>query len=330
MVSWASRPQQLGRVRLRRRPRRGVLRLGQVRPSSPGRPPPANGTTIAYSLRRGGNGRSTWTAHSTASRPMKLAIKPGGTIYLGAGWNGVDQKPAFPFHGSLARVRVWDRALSHREVRNARRLVRGVRPRPGRRGDRRGRGRCGSAGRRGATGRSRTSSDWRPAVRSVRGVGRLGRSGGAAGRGAGVPPPGVTPGRSYAWRVDQLDADGKVIAPGTVWRFATDSGPATSPFPRDRVAGVPRDTKALQWTPGRYAQSQTVYFGADRDAVAGGSAAAAKSLPAKAGTLPDSRPAPGVRQDLLLARGGGQRPAARRPRARSGRSAPPTNRPRTT
>ena len=83
---------------------------------------------------------------------------------------------------------------------------------------------------------------------------------------------------------DELDAAGQVIAKGPIWRFATDNGPATKPLPRDRVAGVVPSTRQLTWTPGRYAHSQSVYFGTNREAVAGGTAVLAKALPASATT----------------------------------------------
>jgi cytolysin (calcineurin-like family phosphatase) len=220
---------------------------------------------------------------------MKLSPKPGGRVVVGAGWNGVDQKPAFPFKGSLARVRAWGRALTHREVRNAA-------------------GQFGPFDASPADGAT-TSAEavalkWQPgderaasyAVRFAADAAGVAAAAPRAVTGTSFAPPDVGPGRAYAWRVDQMDAGGKVLAEGPVWTFATDAGPAAGPQPRDKVANVRPDAPPLAWTPGRYARSQAVYFGTDRAAVAAGSVApAAKGLPPGAASLavPGGRLEPG-------------------------------------
>jgi hypothetical protein len=61
------------------------------------------------------------------------------------------------------------------------------------------------------------------------------------------------------------------------------AGPATAPRPRDRVTGVKRSLGELSWTPGRYAASQDLYFGTDREL---GATPVAGGLPAKAAGSP--------------------------------------------
>ena len=214
-------------------------------------------------------------------RPMKMAIKPGGTIYLGTAWNGVDQKPLFPFHGSLARVLVWGSSLSQREIRNAGGSYESFDPSPA----------------DGATvAAENVQLHWQPgsdqaksfAVRLASDESAL-DSDSAAMQRQDAPefqPPGLTPGHAYFWRVDELDSAGKLIAKGSAWRFFTDIGLAQAPSPRNRVAGVTRETKLLGWKPGRYARSQAVYFGTDQSAVTNGTAAVTKDLAPTAASLP--------------------------------------------
>ncbi len=218
-----------------------------------------------------------------ARRPLALAAAPGGRVHLGTGWDAATGKAAAPFAGSLARVQVWDRALTHREVRNAAGWFDPFDPTPA------------DGGPPAAEG---LRLAWQPGGETVAAYAvRVAPDAAAAaadGDGPGVhrvpapgfTPAGVTPGAAYFWRVDQLDAAGKVAVKGPVWRFATDGGPATAPAPRDRVAAVRRDIKGLSWAPGRYARGQTVYFGPDRDAVAAGTAALARGLPPTATTAP--------------------------------------------
>ncbi len=88
---------------------------------------------------------------------------------------------------------------------------------------------------------------------------------------AGGPPQGTTtynPGplkmaKTYYWRVDEFD----VIAThkGNVWSFTT-QGAVGSPNPSNGAVGV-EHTPVLTWSPGVYADSHQVFFGADKDAV---------------------------------------------------------------
>ncbi|HYE21879.1 MAG TPA: LamG-like jellyroll fold domain-containing protein [Tepidisphaeraceae bacterium] len=214
-------------------------------------------------------------------RPMKLKIKAGGKVYVGCGWDSVGAKPSYPLKGSVARVQVWAGTLSHVQVRNAAGWQEAFAPAPADNVPVPAEGavlrwQAGHAGAKAyavrfAPDRASAADDAAPAVRVEATEFK--------------PATALAPGRTYYWRVDQLAADGSVINKGPVWRLATDGGPAASPAPRDRVAGVPVDGLKLAWTPGRYALRQTLYFGADRTAVERGSAPAASvKLDAKAAT----------------------------------------------
>ncbi|MFH1882971.1 MAG: PA14 domain-containing protein, partial [Planctomycetota bacterium] len=69
--------------------------------------------------------------------------------------------------------------------------------------------------------------------------------------------------KTYYWRIDQFD----IIAThkGDVWSFTT-QGAVGSPDPSNGAVDV-KHTPILTWTPGIYAASHQVYFGADEDAV---------------------------------------------------------------
>jgi hypothetical protein len=64
----------------------------------------------------------------------------------------------------------------------------------------------------------------------------------------------------YFWRVD-TEQDGKTT-PGTVWRFAMETGQATSPAPVDAAQPVPAQT-VLRWRLPRGAQRADLWLGTD-------------------------------------------------------------------
>jgi regulation of enolase protein 1 (concanavalin A-like superfamily) len=76
---------------------------------------------------------------------------------------------------------------------------------------------------------------------------------------------GLKPGTKYYWRVDEMDATGKVTT-GPVWSFSSPSFEAFGPSPRNAARSAPTNVK-LTWTPGYGAQSHFVYFGTSFDEV---------------------------------------------------------------
>jgi len=87
--------------------------------------------------------------------------------------------------------------------------------------------------------------------------------------------PGLQPGTTYYWRVDEIELDGTTIHAGTVWSFTTQALTAYGPSPADGA----RDTSpavTLAWLPGQAALKHRLYLSPDRDAVSQGSAAADK------------------------------------------------------
>ncbi len=69
--------------------------------------------------------------------------------------------------------------------------------------------------------------------------------------------------KTYYWRVDEFDV--VETHKGDVWSFTT-QGAVGSPIPANGAVDV-KQTPILTWTPGVYADSHEVYFGADEDAV---------------------------------------------------------------
>ena len=94
-------------------------------------------------------------------------------------------------------------------------------------------------------------------------------------------PPGLTPGTTYYWRIDSIDAQGTVYT-GDVWSFTAMPATAWTPSPVNGAAYVATDI-VLGWSAGVNATTHDVYLSTDRAAVESG-AAAAKKADKQAGT----------------------------------------------
>jgi hypothetical protein len=78
--------------------------------------------------------------------------------------------------------------------------------------------------------------------------------------------PGLTPGVTYYWRVDEIEANGTTVHPGNVWSFTAQALTAYQPGPADgAVDATPAPT--LTWQPGQAALKHHVYFSTEREAV---------------------------------------------------------------
>ncbi|MBW7991960.1 MAG: hypothetical protein FVQ84_18355 [Planctomycetes bacterium] len=83
----------------------------------------------------------------------------------------------------------------------------------------------------------------------------------------GMPfPDGMTPGVTYYWRVDAVEADGTTKYEGKVWSFTVPPETAYEPVPADGAEAVDTDDN-LSWTTGFNAKLHTVYFGGNLDEV---------------------------------------------------------------
>jgi len=78
--------------------------------------------------------------------------------------------------------------------------------------------------------------------------------------------PGLEPGVTYYWRVDEIEANGTTIHTGNVWTFTTQALTAYQPSPADGAKAA-SPAPALTWQPGQAATKHHVYFGDTLDAV---------------------------------------------------------------
>lgn len=81
--------------------------------------------------------------------------------------------------------------------------------------------------------------------------------------------PGLVPGMTYYWRVDEVEVDGVTIYTGDVWSFTAVSMAAHTPNPPDGARFRATDTD-LTWMAGKDAASHDVYFSTNEQDVAAG------------------------------------------------------------
>ncbi len=86
--------------------------------------------------------------------------------------------------------------------------------------------------------------------------------------------PGLTPGVTYYWRVDEVEADMATVHTGDVWSFAAAPLAAFAPTPADGAIFVEPNRPELSWTGGTKAVTHEVYFSTDQTAVENGDPAA--------------------------------------------------------
>jgi hypothetical protein len=80
--------------------------------------------------------------------------------------------------------------------------------------------------------------------------------------------PGLTPGTTYYWRVDEVDAAG-VTTEGDVWSFTAMPLTAHSPTPADQAIDV-KMAGSLKWVAGQSVMGHMVYLGTDKALVEAG------------------------------------------------------------
>jgi len=83
--------------------------------------------------------------------------------------------------------------------------------------------------------------------------------------------PGLKPGVTYYWRVDEIEADMTTVNKGNVWSFTAQALTAYLPNPVDKALGVVV-APTLTWQPGQAAVKHHVYLGDSLDAVTQGAA----------------------------------------------------------
>jgi len=105
--------------------------------------------------------------------------------------------------------------------------------------------------------------------------------------------PGLTPGATYYWRVDEIEKDGATLHTGTVWSFTMQALTAYYPSPAEGATDA-SVVPTLTWLAGTGATKHQVYFGDSLDAVKQGAAATNKGTLAAA----DAFFAPGTLESM--------------------------------
>jgi hypothetical protein len=98
--------------------------------------------------------------------------------------------------------------------------------------------------------------------------------------------PGLQPGTTYYWRVDEIDPDTGAVYTGDVWGFLAQPATAYDPVPANG-SNTASLAAALAWSKGTNALTHHVYFGDNLDAVKQGTTGVDK------GVLTETTLAPG-------------------------------------
>jgi len=105
---------------------------------------------------------------------------------------------------------------------------------------------------------------------------------------------GVTPGTTYYWRIDEVEADETTIHTGDVWSFFVTPLKPWDPTPADGATDVLLDA-SVSWQPGRGAIMYNVYVGDNFDDVDNGTGDTHKA------TITETTYAPeGIRPDTIV------------------------------
>jgi hypothetical protein len=78
--------------------------------------------------------------------------------------------------------------------------------------------------------------------------------------------PGLQPGTTYYWRVDEIDPDGTTVHAGDVWSFLAQPATAYDPVPAN-ASNTASPAAVLAWSKGTNALTHHLYFGDNLDAV---------------------------------------------------------------
>ncbi len=91
--------------------------------------------------------------------------------------------------------------------------------------------------------------------------------------------PGLTPGTTYYWRVDEIEMDMTTVHTGNVWTFIGQPVTAYLPTPASGANDASTDPNmTVTWLAGTSATGHHVYFGDNQEAVSAGGSAVDKGM----------------------------------------------------
>jgi hypothetical protein len=227
-----------------------------------GQPTPEAWHHLAYCYQGGENGTLRLYLNGLLSGERDLTVRtvPGDPCFLGSGFDMESGKPVMSYVGAIAGLIVLDRSLTWREMRNHIGLFDafGATPADGATllpGEVTLRWQSGRAGARQVL---RITAGDGPPDASQEELTRQPRPGAAADEWE-FGPIQLGIGSQLVWQVDQVHPAGRDEGPP--WHIRGDSGPASSPVPRDRITGVEVMLAGLSWKPGPHATAQCLFFG---------------------------------------------------------------------
>jgi hypothetical protein len=268
ILSWASKPKNSAEFSIGNGRDAAFLSAGSIKAGYDGGVP-ADKTWQHLAITFDGSVLKVYlNGELNVEKSCALNIKNGEPIIVGAAWDSGKNVPVTLFSGSLAKLRLYDDALSALDIRNLIGLTAAFHPSP----------------KNGETIENLSVSlQWEAGAKhldsfeiyfsadrsEIESAGKSSRAFQDS-----LPPnshfwktPGLSLGGTYFWRVDQIGKAGKAISRGETWSFTVSACPASRPFPRDKITAVKADLTELRWTPNRYAVSQDVYFGDSQDQV---------------------------------------------------------------
>jgi len=212
------------------------------------------GTFDGQQLKLYDNGELRGTANYTGA----IAIHTANTC-LGRDADGGGRRY---FNGIVDEPRIYNRALSADEIAKLANPERASSPSP-------------SDGE--VTTQAQVTLEWAPGLTAAQHRVYLGEDPAAVGPEAqpvattdqaAYGPLSLEMGKTYSWRIDEVEADGVTVHTGGVWTFTIQPYTAYGPNPADGAHYVDVDAD-LAWNAGFNAQSHDLYFGMNRAAVAG-------------------------------------------------------------
>jgi len=282
IISWASRPKNSAEFSIGNGRDAAFLNAGSIKAGYEGGVPAGKTWQHLAVIFDGSILKVYVNGELNVEKSCVLNIKNGEHVIIGAAWDSGKNAPVTPFSGSLAEMRLYDDALSARDIRNLIGLTAAFRPSP----------KNGeiieslSASLQWEAGADADSFD----IYFGEDKSEVGDADKSSKAFQGSLPADshswevsqLSLGRAYFWRVDQVGPAGNAITRGETWSFTVSACPAGHPFPHDKIAAVKVNLIELRWTPGRYAVSQDFYFGDSQDQVQKAVTPQIKGLPAAA------------------------------------------------